>query len=61
MERVKRFTRRDVFANTYTIINNKLVITHTKSFNEYWGDSMERMYKFITGDLNHNEIWGKLS
>lgn len=58
MERVKRFTRRDVFSNTYTIIDGVLVITHTKSFMEYWDGSMKRMYDYISGkDVKLSDIW----
>jgi len=37
MERVKRFTVRDVFANKYTIVNNRLVLTKTETFADYFG------------------------
>lgn len=48
MERVERFTERDVLSNKYTILNNKLIITHTKSLDEYMQEISTAIYKYLS-------------
>lgn len=49
MERVKPFTARDVRCNTYTIVNGKLVITYTKTIDDYIEEVKKGMYDYIVG------------
>lgn len=58
LKRVKPFTKEDVFANVYTIIDNELVIVYTRSladefnraFNEYLnGRSYQEAFNFKMG------------
>lgn len=56
--RFERFTERDVLANTYTIIDSSLVITHTKTYEEYWNETMERLYMFVSdGEYPYSNVW----
>jgi hypothetical protein len=49
MERVKPFTPRDVRCNKYTVIDGKLVITYTKTIDDYVEEVKKRMYDYIVG------------
>lgn len=48
MERVKPFTERDVRSNKYTIVNNRLIITYTKTFDDYVNEINSVIYRYLT-------------